>query len=66
MELTTLDIALFYGCCEKTAQDRIKEIKTFLNLERKGRVLKLHLAKYEGLTLNEVNEVFDLYRGKKR
>ena len=54
-ELTLQDIATFYGCGLRTAQDRAKEIKAFFELSRKKRILKFHLAKYEGLTLSDLD-----------
>ena len=53
MELTLQDLARFYGCSLRTAQDRAKEIKNYFGF--KGRVKKIHLAKYEGLSLDDIN-----------
>lgn len=58
MELYTVDIMLFYNCCESTAYDRIREIKKYYNLNSK-RILKIHLAKYNKITLNELSEVLN-------
>ncbi|MCU4165222.1 hypothetical protein [Carboxylicivirga caseinilyticus] len=62
MELTRKDIQVFYGCSYVTAGCRINEIKRGLNLHSKGRVLLAHLAKYEGLTLDECKQAINLMR----
>nr|WP_319398214.1 hypothetical protein [uncultured Carboxylicivirga sp.] len=65
MELTRQDIADFYGCSTPTASHRITEIKNYLNIKRKGRILINHLAKYEGLTVQECKYAIDLMKSPK-
>lgn len=58
MELTHKEIMAFYGCAICTAAVRVQEIKQALNLPKsKKRVLAIHVAKYEGLTVSEVREI---------
>jgi hypothetical protein len=66
MELTRKDLANFYNCSLPTAKHREIEIKQALNITHKGRILDLHLAKYEGLTLNDIYSIFGLYSNKKQ
>ena len=54
-ELTLSDIASFYGCSIRTAQDRVREIKNYYSISHKKRILKLHLANYEGISLKDLN-----------
>ncbi len=62
MELTNKDIQLFYTCCHVTAKSRIDEIKKALRLPKhRKRILINHLAKYEGLTIDECKQVLRLY-----
>ena len=64
MELTLDEIRAFYGCKTlNTARDRVKEIKAGLKLpENKKRILIVHLAKYEGLSVSEVKEIIKMYQ----
>ncbi len=58
MELTIQDIRDFYGCSSPTARMRVNEIKKYLKLPQgKKRILLHHLAKYEGLEVQEVETV---------
>ncbi|TRX70529.1 hypothetical protein [Carboxylicivirga sp. M1479] len=67
MELTNKDIQAFYGCCKSTAVARIREIKNGLKLPSdKKRILMIHLAKYEGLTVDECKQVIKLMTTPKR
>ena len=59
MELTLKDIMCFYGCSKSTAQERIKEIKKFYEIIRKGRILKIHLANYERISLKELDYILN-------
>lgn len=59
MELTLKDVANFYCCALSTAQFRVKEIKAYFHIKRKCRILKIHLAKYEGLTLADVDMILN-------
>ncbi len=51
--LSVKDLSVFYGCCVRTAQARSKELCDYFNLKGK-RPSVIHLAKYEGLTVDEV------------
>ena len=57
MELTLQDIANFYCCSISTAQLRVQEIKRFYEIQRKGRILKIHLANYEGISLKDLDMI---------
>ena len=59
-ELTLQEIADFYGCSVRTAQDRVSEIKGYLKLEHKKRVTNYHLAYYEGMSMDDLNECFSV------
>jgi len=55
MELTNKDLMAFYCCSEKVAIQRKREICSFFKIEPKGRrVLDIHIAKYEGLSVSDV------------
>lgn len=63
MELTLVQICIFYGCSLNTARMRVAEIKKALKLpENKKHILAIHVAKYEGLTVSEVREIIKLYQ----
>jgi len=63
MELTNKDLQTFYSCSRSTADHRKKEIlKAFGLPTNKRRVLLLHLAKYEGLSIDECKQVLNLYK----
>ena len=63
MELTLNEVCAFYGCCVNTARMRVKEVKTGLKLPKsKKRILAVHVAKYEGLTVSEVKEIIKIYQ----
>jgi hypothetical protein len=63
MELTINDLETFYNCSHVTASSRKREIINALGLSKnKKRIHILHLAKYEGLTIEECKEVLKLYK----
>ncbi|MBS2212148.1 hypothetical protein KEM09_12080 [Carboxylicivirga mesophila] len=63
MELTVKDLQIFYNCSKPTALHRKQEIISALELPKnKKRILLLHLAKYEGLTVDECKQVIKLYK----
>ena len=64
MELTLKDIQIFYDCKSvNTARHRVDEIKTALKLpKKKKRILAVHVAKYEGLSVSEVKEIIKIYQ----
>lgn len=62
MELTNKDLEIFYNCSHVTAKQRKQEIIKALKLPvNKKRILLLHLAKYEGLAVDECKQVINLY-----
>jgi len=66
MELTINDLEIFYNCSKPTAIHRKQEIIKGLKLpEKKKRVLLVHLAKYEGLTVDECKQALKLFKAVK-
>ncbi len=58
MELILKDIKKFYGVSsDKTAIDRVREIKRFFNKEYKKRITDFDLAEYEKMSLSEVRYI---------
>jgi hypothetical protein len=58
MELTIKDLMIFYCCSEKTAKQRKREILESFGLTNNNRrVLAIHVAKYERLSLSDVKTI---------
>jgi hypothetical protein len=52
MELRVKDLIEFYGCSDKTARMRCREIKTYFNL--RGRITLWHLSQYESIPIGDL------------
>lgn len=59
MKLTYKDVAMFYNCSLRTAQNRISEIRVALSIKKKY-ITIYDLSCYEGLRLMEVKEALNL------
>ena len=56
-EMTLQEVADFYGCCLRSAQSRVLEVKKYFNLQHKKRITRLHLYRYEGMSSEDIEDL---------